>query len=160
VVTFEQLMAEVTRTSRFGHRQHVQLTWLAVRAHGTEAAIALVSEGIQATARYAGVPQKYHVTMSRAWVELVAHHAAHDDTTDFDTFAEHHPRLLDKRLLQRFYSSATLASSAARTGWVEPDLAPFPWLAPQPAYAAMLLTTNPSALKTTVSATRMPRWLR
>lgn len=35
--------------------------------------------------------------------------------------------MLDKRLLGRFYRSATLAGPAARTGWVEPGLAPFPW---------------------------------
>jgi hypothetical protein len=28
---------------------------------------------------------------------------------------------------RRFYRSATLAAAPARTGWVEPDLEPFPW---------------------------------
>ena len=46
---------------------------------------------------------------------------------DFAAFAERHPMLFDKRLLTRFYRSATLAGAPARTGWVEPDLAPFPW---------------------------------
>jgi len=49
------------------------------------------------------------------------------DTADFDTFVDRHPALLDKRLLSRFYRSSTLAGEPARTGWVEPDLAPFPW---------------------------------
>jgi len=40
---------------------------------------------------------------------------------------ERHPALLDKSLLSRHYSSRTLASPPARTGWVEPDLVPFPW---------------------------------
>lgn len=125
---FDELFAEVTRSSpRFGHRQHVQLTWLAVRHCGRDAAIDLVSKGIQRTARYAGAPQKYHATISRAWVELIAHHVAEDGTDDFAAFAERNSPLLDKRLLGRFYRSATLAGTAARTGWVEPDLAPFPW---------------------------------
>ena len=89
--------------------------------------IRLVSEGIQGVARYAGAPQKYNATVSRAWVELVGHHAGRSDTADFDAFAGQHPALLDKKLLRRFYSSPTLASIAARTSWVEPDLAPFPW---------------------------------
>jgi hypothetical protein len=92
-------------------------------------AVALVSDGIQRTARYAGAPQKYHVTMSRAWVELVGHHVAERAGTDFPAFAGHHPALLDKRLLTRFYRPATLASPRAKTSWVEPDLAPFPWTA-------------------------------
>lgn len=125
---FDALMAEVMATTeRFGHREHVHLTWLAVRRVGVPAAIGLVSDGIQRTARYANVPQKYHATMSRAWVELVGHHAAEHGEDDFTAFADHHPALLDKRLLTRFYHSATLASAQARTSWVEPDRAPFPW---------------------------------
>jgi hypothetical protein len=127
--TFEQLLAAVTaEAARFGHREHVHLTWLAVRRFGTPAATRLVSEGLQRTARYAGVPQKYHATVSRAWTELIGHHAAESDAVDFTTFADRHPVLLDKRLLTRFYRSVTLASPEAKTGWVPPDLAPFPWL--------------------------------
>ena len=125
---FDELMAEVMASAEhFGHRQHIHLTWLAVRRYGVPAAVRLVSEGIQRTARYAGAPQKYNATVSRAWVELVGHHVADDDTKTFSAFAEHHPPLLDKRLLTRFYRSATLASAPARTSWVEPDLTPFPW---------------------------------
>jgi len=139
---FDALMTEVLAGSggRFGHRQHVQLTWLAVRRYGMPAAIRLVSDGIRRTARYAGAPQKYHETISRAWVELVAHHAiGHPAGTaghpagqeaDFATFAAANPLLLDKRLLTRFYRPATLAATKARTSWVEPDRAPFPWVSP------------------------------
>jgi hypothetical protein len=126
---FQELMREVlASTDRFGHRQHVHLTWLAVRRYGTAAAIGIVGDGIRATARYHGAPQKYNATVSRAWVELIGHHADEVNVSaDFDTFADRNSALLDKRLLIRFYRPATLASSAARTGWVEPDLAPFPW---------------------------------
>jgi hypothetical protein len=136
--TFETLMAQVMTTAqRFGHREHVHLTWLAVRSCGTRRAIALVSEGIQRTARYAGAPQKYHATVSRAWVELVGHHVeghagadtSADPSADFEAFVGHNAALLDKRLLTRFYRSATLAAEPARDGWVEPDLAPFSWQA-------------------------------
>src|ERR1043166_8114942 len=111
---------------RFGHREHVHLSWLAVRAHGVAGAIPVVCEGIRRTARYAGAPQKYHETVSRAWIELVGVHVAAHPEPDFDAWAAANAALFDKRLLTRFYRSATLAGDAARTGWVEPDLAPFP----------------------------------
>jgi hypothetical protein len=126
MTAFDDLMAEVMATAdRFGHRQHIHLTWLAVRRYGTEAAVGLVSDGIRRTARYAGAPQKYHATVSRAWVELVAFHAVADDVP-FHAFADRYPDLLDKRLLTHFYRSSTLATAAAKTGWVEPDLRPLP----------------------------------
>ena len=125
---FAELMGEVmARAERFGHRQHVHLTWLAVRRYGTAAAVHVVSDGIRHTARYEGAPQKYNSTLSRAWVELVGHHAVESGVADFETFATRNPALLDKKLISRFYRATTLASTAARTGWVEPDLAPFPW---------------------------------
>jgi hypothetical protein len=127
---FDELMAEATAgAAGFGHREHLHLTWLAVRRLGVAAATDLVSDGIRETARYAGAPQKYHVTMSRAWVEMVAFHVAEADAPTFDEFAAHHRALLDKRLLSRFYSSAVLAGPAARTRWVEPDRSPMPALA-------------------------------
>jgi hypothetical protein len=122
---FDELVADVmTRAQRFGHRQHIEVTWLAVRRFGRDAAVDLVSAGIQRTARYAGAPQKYHVTISRAWVHLVAFHIGGE--TSFDAFVERAPALLDKRLLTRHYRPATLASARARAGWVEPDLRPLP----------------------------------
>jgi hypothetical protein len=128
---FDALMAEVMAgASRFGHREHVHLTWLAVRRCGVAAAVGVVSDGIQRTARYAGAPQKYHATVSRAWVELVGYHATESGEDDFAAFTDHHRALLDKRLLTRFYRPATLASAQAKTGWAEPDLAPFPWQDP------------------------------
>lgn len=128
-MSFSGLLAEaMAGASRFGHREHVHVTWLAVRRHGVPGAIEVVSDGIQETARYAGAPQKYHVTISRAWVELVGHHVADEPSvTDFATFADRNPALLDKRLIARFYHPATLATPAARSGWVTPDREAFPW---------------------------------
>ena len=124
---FEALLAEVMAPAdRFGHRQHIHLTWLAVRRYGTAAAIALVNDGLQRTATYAGAPQKYHATVSRAWVELVGHHLESMEDGSFDSFVHRYPALLDKRLLSRHYRSSTLATAEARTRWVAPDLRPLP----------------------------------
>lgn len=125
---FDALMREVMATTdHFGHRQHVRLTWLAVRRYGTTATVDLMGDGLRQTARYAGAPQKYNATVSRAWVELIGHHTVEDGLDDFDEFVARNTALLDKRLLMRFYEPKTLAGTSARTGWVEPDRAPFPW---------------------------------
>lgn len=107
----------------------MQLAFRAVRQHGMPAAIDQVCAHLQQLAEYQGAPRKYHYTVSRAWVELVAHHVAEDpDCADFAAFVTRCPALLDKRLLGRHYRSATLASPRARREWVEPDLALFPWM--------------------------------
>ncbi|HET6989060.1 MAG TPA: hypothetical protein VFI00_20710 [Kribbella sp.] len=125
--TFDELMHEVmSNAARFGHREHVRLTWLAVRRCGTAGAVELISDGIQRTARYAGAPQKYNATVSRAWVELTAYHMAEVPDESFDELVRRNPGLLNKRLLTHFYRSRTLASPAARAGWVQPDVRAFP----------------------------------
>lgn len=124
---FDELMAQVMSTAeRFGHREHLRLTWLAVQRCGAAGAVDVISDGIQRTARYAGAPQKYNATVSRAWVELTAYHMGEVAGESFDDLVRRNPGLLDKRLLTRFYSSRRLASAEARTRWVEPDLKLFP----------------------------------
>jgi hypothetical protein len=112
----------------FRHRQHIQLAFITCRRHGGAKAAEMISHWIRHIAAYERAPQKYNSTITRAWTEIVAHHVAADPSvTDFETFAERNPALLDKRLLTRHYRPATLASPAAREGWVRPDLAAFPW---------------------------------
>ena len=117
-------------TGQFRHRQHINLAFEAVRRYGMPAATRVICTWIRQIAAYERAPQKYHHTVSQAWVELVAHHAAADpECADFEVFAIRNPALLDKRLLTRHYRSSTLAAAPARRGWVEPDLMPFPWSA-------------------------------
>jgi hypothetical protein len=121
------LPAITGESGRFGHRQHVHLAFWAVRRYGMPRAADTICAFIRHVAAYQRAPQKYHHTVSRAWVELVAYHVADDpDCAEFDVFAGRYPALLDKRLLIRHYRSSTLAAAPARGGWVEPDLLPLP----------------------------------
>ena len=111
----------------FRHCQHIHLAFLAVQRHGPARAADVVAGWIRHIAAYERAPQKFNATVTRAWTEIVAHHVGAGRRPDFASFAGHNPALLDKRLLARHYSARLLASPAARTGWVEPDLAGFPW---------------------------------
>jgi hypothetical protein len=125
------ILAEIVGPGRgFGHREHINLAFLAVHRYGMPEAVEKVCGWLRRITTYQRAPQKYHHTISRAWVEAVAHHVASDPTcTRFDSFAERHPLLLDKRLIFRHYRSTTIAAEPARQQWVEPDLRPFPWAA-------------------------------
>jgi hypothetical protein len=114
----------------FRHREHIHLAYIAVQRYRPDKAAGAVAGWIRHLAVYHRAPQKFHATVTRAWVEIVAHHmAAAPAGQDFAAFANRYPPLLDKRLLTRHYTSRVLASSAAKTGWVEQDLVPFPWRA-------------------------------
>jgi hypothetical protein len=96
----------------FPHERHVQVAWGLSRRYPHEQAFARLAEGIRGIAARAGVPGKYHETMTRAWFELVAQ----AETLDA------HPELFDRSLLARYYSPDRL--EAGRHDWLEPDLQP------------------------------------
>ncbi len=110
----------------FRHRQHIHLAFIAVHRYRTARAAEKISTWIRHLTAHA--PQKYNATVTRAWTEIVGHHVAADPSvTDFEVFADRNQALFDKRLLTRHYTAAALASPQARAGWVEPDVAAFPW---------------------------------
>ena len=98
--------------SAFPHERHVRVAWGLSRRYPHEEAFARLAEGIRGIAARAGVPGKYHETMTRAWFELVAQ----AETLDA------HPELLDRSLLARYYSPDRL--DAGRNEWLEPDIEP------------------------------------
>jgi hypothetical protein len=111
----------------FHHRDHLRLTWCLVRRLGAEAATGAITSGIQRYAAHHGQAAKYHETLTRFWVRLVAHlMAARHDITAFDAFVATFPHLLDKDLPYRHWQRETMSSATARGQWVEPDLLPLP----------------------------------
>jgi len=91
----------------FHHADHVRLA-LAYLADSASIADATdrMAAALRVFARAAGHEEKYHHTMTVAWVRLVA-------------------RLLDKNLPLAYYSRDRLFSAAAREGWIEPDVQAF-----------------------------------
>ena len=112
----------------FRHREHIHLAYIAVQRYEPGRATAVVAGWLKYLTAYLRAPQKFHATVTRAWIEIVAHHmAAGPGAPDFASFADRYPALMDKRLLTKHYSSRALASPAAKSGWLEPDVAAFPW---------------------------------
>jgi hypothetical protein len=122
------IMAEISDGGqRFGHRQHVQLAFVAARRHGAAATSDVMREWIKQIAAAHGAPERYHETITVAWAKLVAHHVAEDPAlSSFDAFVGANPALLDKTLLTRHYSPSVLGSATAKAAWVAPDLAALP----------------------------------
>ena len=113
----------------FHHREHVRVAWIYLRTSDATRAAERMAASIRRFANHVGATQKYHHTLTLAWVRLVA--AALVETPEgysFEQFLGSHPELGDKNLLAKYYSDELLQSSAAREGWVEADLQPLPVL--------------------------------
>ena len=112
--------------AKFHHDDHIRLAWLCVQAYGAREAETKLLDGIRNFARRAGVPQKFMYTTTVAWTRLVAAAQPASPTTSFSEWIQSHPELLDRKLLGNYYSPSRLETEEARSGWVEPDLAPLP----------------------------------
>lgn len=110
----------------FGHPQHIELAWSYLDRYDVEAAQEAVAAAIRHVAELHGAADKYHQTITRAWVHLVAVHRARTDASSFDEFISGNAGLLDRHLLTRHYSRERIGSREARAAWLEPDLRALP----------------------------------
>ena len=111
----------------FHHREHIRVAWLYLKSSDATRAAESMAAGVRRFANHHGATQKYHHTLTLAWMRLVA--AALVETPeghDFAKFLAEHAELGDKDLLKKYYSADLLQTNTAREDWVEPDLQPLP----------------------------------
>jgi len=113
---------------RFGHPEHLELAWSYVRSYPLDEASEVMVAAIQHVARQHGAKQKYHETMTRAWLHFVAVHQQRWGAERFAEFLERNPDLLDRKLIEHFYSRELILSDLARAAWSAPDLRRLPTL--------------------------------
>ena len=79
--------------------------------------------------RHAGVDptQKYHETLTEAWVLAVNHFMKNtDDSQSAEDFFEQNRVMLDSKIMATHYSAELLFSDDVRKAFVEPNLDPIP----------------------------------
>jgi hypothetical protein len=110
----------------FSHRAHVRLTWGYLQEEPPPAVIERLLSGLRAFAAAKGANQKFHDTMTRVWVRLIADAIERHPGLDFEALTDRCAWLLDKEAPLRYYSRERLFSPAAREGWLPPDREPLP----------------------------------
>ena len=124
MLTDDELIAgfEAASLPSFPHADHVRLTILYLTRHGREETQRKLFEGLQRFAAAKGVPEKFHVTMTIAWLDLVDDaRTRHPEAPDPSALVTACPELLNRDALLRFYTSERLSSDEARQRWVPPD---------------------------------------
>jgi hypothetical protein len=113
-------------SERFRHYDHVRLAWVLLRGATLPAAAERMACALHRFAAHHGNASRYHDTITRAFMHLVAAHDAAAPAADFPTFARSNAELFDPRVLGAYYSEALLKSAGARARWVPPDRRPLP----------------------------------
>src|SRR5689334_5060013 len=113
---------EAASLAAFPHADHVRLTILYLDHYDRAETERRLFTGLQRFAAAKGVPDKFHVTMTIAWLDLVEDaRSTFPDARDVVALVAACPELLDRNALLRFYTSERLSSDDARRQWVAPD---------------------------------------
>ena len=120
--------ASTLAEAEWTHVTHLRVAWMHVSRWPLDEAHLRMRVGIIRLNATHGLEETtergYHETLTRVWLLLVG--AARGDGPTSEAFLEMNPALLDRKLPLRYYSPEHLMSLAARTIFVEPDLAPLP----------------------------------
>ena len=109
--------------AEFDHLAHVRVAWVYLRESASvDEALTRMRDGIRRFAAAAGVPQKYHETITVLWMRILEEVRTAGASGELSDVLREHPALADKELPLRYYSRERLFSDTARAAWVEPDI--------------------------------------
>ncbi len=119
VVAFEAASID---PASFHHREHLYVAWCYLCALSLEEALARYVRHLRQLTRALGAPEKFHATVTWAYVLLVHDAMQRSPNASFDALLEENPALLDHRsgALSRLYDRAELDSDRARRHFVLP----------------------------------------
>lgn len=113
--------AQQIAPSEFGHLQHVQAAFEMLHKYGYIDACAKYSRIIKTMAEAAGASDKFNVTITFAFLSLIAQRISQDgDVQSFELFIARNQDLLSKSALNAWYSNEELQSEFARTHFMLP----------------------------------------
>ena len=114
--------------SDFHHKEHIKLAYVLLVQNDIDLAYAKMKTLLQNYLEHNGVPpEKYHVTITRAWLLAVVHFMHKSETSgSSEDFISQNEILLDTEIMFSHYSRDLLFSDKARTDFVEPDLESIP----------------------------------
>ncbi|MEP5632206.1 MAG: hypothetical protein ABJP79_10035 [Tateyamaria sp.] len=130
-MTDAKQVSEITRAfeahaidnTMFRHAEHVQVAYDLLGKYDFIDAAATYAKGIRALATKAGAPQKFNLTITYAFMSLIAEQLATKPHRGFKEFVSENPDLMSKSVLARWYTDDRLHSDNARSMFLLPKAA-------------------------------------
>ncbi|MCB1643903.1 MAG: hypothetical protein KDI36_00550 [Pseudomonadales bacterium] len=115
--------------AEFDHRAHLRLAYIYLAGNSVGVAVQLMRRTLTGLLTHVGIDpaQKYHQTLTEAWILAVYHFMKRSNGSDSaDGFIDKNTVLLDSKIMLTHYSEELLFSEQARVAFVEPDLDQIP----------------------------------
>jgi len=98
----------------FGHRDHIGVAYEMLTHYDFFEALHRYATGIRALAERAGAPDKFHATITLAFISLIAERMSATGFSDAEAFVAANPDLCAPGVLAGWYSQGRLTSAVAR----------------------------------------------
>ncbi len=115
-----QFEAFKVNPAEFGHQQHIQVAFEMLNKYGYLKASSKYANAINTIASNAGATDKFNVTITFAFLSLIAERIHAEPQLDFNSFLTKNSDLLSKGVLDEWYTSEELRSDFARTNFLLP----------------------------------------
>ena len=113
-------LADRLDSANFRHAEHVRAAFLLLAAQPLSEAIPRYAAALRKIAARAGVPDKYHETITVAFLAAISDRMSRLAAKDWPSFRAGNPDLMSKAWVSRLYTSEELAEPAARRWYREP----------------------------------------
>ena len=107
----------------FHHVEHVRVAFDLLHKYDFIDGAAIYARGLRTIASKAGVPQKFNLTITYAFMSLIAERLAQAPGGTFAQFVDANSDLMSKDVLARWYKTDRLLTETARSVFLLPDLA-------------------------------------
>ncbi len=105
----------------FGHKDHVRVAYDMLKKYDFMEATVKYAENINAIATKAGAPGKFNLTITLAFLSVIAERIEVQPSTGYEEFIAGNSDLLSSHLLAGRYSPDRLQSDLARSVFLLPD---------------------------------------
>ena len=106
--------------ARFNHEAHIRMAFAMSMHYGFDAALSRFATALRLMCARQGTPEKYNMTITAAFLSLVAERCAAKPNVTWAEFAATHQDLLDRRCLEKWYDKGLLGSELARQTFILP----------------------------------------
>ncbi|MEO3431648.1 hypothetical protein [Inquilinus sp. CAU 1745] len=104
----------------FRHAEHVTVAFGLLKRYDFIDAAAIYARGIRTLASKAGAPGKFNLTITYAFMSLIAERMAGSACDDAERFIQDNPDLMSKDILAKWYAPDRLHSDIARSTFLMP----------------------------------------
>ncbi len=111
----------------FSHKGHLRVAWLYLTKYDFHSASKAITTGIQNYATSLGATDKFHATITEAFIHIVNKRIGATASGSWESFIENNIDLVENAdlLMARHYSKKLLSSSAAKMAIIQPDIKTF-----------------------------------